>query len=64
MNQSQIIEQKLFRLNVNFVYEELLNQFVNNNGDCKLSTFWLISWGIICDPKNTGKSTFFFFLIS
>lgn len=52
---TELTQNKLFRVNVNFVYEELLNQFLNNNGDCKLSTFWLIGWGIICNPKNDGN---------
>jgi hypothetical protein len=32
----ELMQNKIFRVNVNFVYEELLNQFLNNNGECKL----------------------------
>ena len=45
---------RLFRLVVNFVYEELLNQFINNNGHCKDSTFLLINWGSILENSNDG----------
>ncbi len=35
MNNKQVgsITQKIFKNLVNFVYEELLNQFLNNKGD-------------------------------
>ena len=46
---------KIFRENLNFVYEELLNQFLNNNGYCKNSTFLLINWAVIFDDKIEGR---------
>ena len=52
------ITNKLFRQNVDFVYEEILSQFINNNGNCKSSTFWLINWGIIFDRRNDGIKSF------
>ena len=45
---------RLFRLVVNFVYEELLSQFLNNNGECKESTFLLINWTSIIENSNDG----------
>jgi|LakMenEpi03Aug12_release.lakeMendotaPanAssembly.Ray.scaffolds.fasta_scaffold5119049_1 hypothetical protein len=50
----QDVTNELFRQNVDFVYEEILSQFINNNGNCKSSTFWLINWGIIFDRRNEG----------
>ena len=44
----------LFKLLVNFVYETLLDQFINNNGECKYSTFSLINWNVLIDDKNEG----------
>jgi hypothetical protein len=38
----ELIQNKIFRVNVNFVYEELLNQFLNNNGECKLGKYFII----------------------
>ena len=46
---------KLFRQLVNFVYEELLNQFLNNNGDCKESTYLLLNWTSIVENSNDGN---------
>jgi hypothetical protein len=42
---------KICRLVLNFVHEELLNQFISNNGDCKESTFWLLK-SISSDGKS------------
>ena len=44
----------IFRHLVDFVYEELLDQFINNNGDCEYSTFRLINWSIITDKRFDG----------
>lgn len=46
---------KLFRFIVNFVYEELINQFINNNAECNSSAFWLINWNLISDKTVDGK---------
>ena len=46
---------RIFRFVVNFVYEELLNQFLNNNGECKESTYLLINWTSIVENSNDGK---------
>jgi hypothetical protein len=46
---------KLFKCNVNFVYEELIQQFINNNGNCDEATFFLINWGILFDYNNSNK---------
>ena len=35
---------KLFRFIVNFVYDELNTQFINNNGNCNSSTLQLINF--------------------
>ena len=50
---------KIFNCNVNFVYEELLNQFINNNGQCDSSTYYLINWHILIDSSNNSKIKFF-----
>ena len=49
---------KLFRLVVNFVYDELMNQFISNYGDCKSSTFCLINWDVIVNNRNSGNHYF------
>jgi hypothetical protein len=49
---------KLFRLVVNFVYDELLNQFIKNYGDCKSSTFCLINWDVLVNNRNSGNFSF------
>ena len=43
---------KIFKSNVNFVYDELIKQFINNKGNCLESTFCLINWGYILDSNN------------
>ena len=45
---------KVFRLLVNFVYEEILNQCTNENGECRETTYSLINWNILVDSKNKG----------
>jgi hypothetical protein len=45
---------KIFRHLLDFVYEELLNQFINNNGDCKDSTFRLVNWLNITNYSTNG----------
>ena len=38
---------KLFTFNVNYVYETIVNQFLNDNGNYDSSVFWIINWNII-----------------
>ena len=45
---------KVFRLVVNFVYEEILNQFIISNGQCSETTFSLINWNLLIGCKNKG----------
>jgi hypothetical protein len=45
---------KIFRYLLDFVYKELLNQFINNNGNCKCSTFQLINWSVITEKRTDG----------
>jgi hypothetical protein len=46
---------KLLKHNIDFVYEELVIQFLNKNGGCHESTFYLINWNFILDSnKNRG----------
>ena len=52
---SDQISNKLFRLLVDFVYKEVINDFIYNNGECKSSTISLINWSILFDKKNIGK---------
>jgi hypothetical protein len=57
--------QIIFRHLVDFVYKELIKQFLNNNGECVDSTFRLINWSVITDNLNYGiflKFKFYFFL--
>ena len=54
----QVVENysiKLFKCNVDFVYEALIQQFINNNGQCDEATFFLINWGILFDYNNSNK---------
>ena len=48
------ISNKLFKLLVEFVYKETLREFVNNNGECKISTTSLINWSILFDKNKMG----------
>jgi hypothetical protein len=43
---------KIFRHLLDFVYDELLNQFINNNGECEDSTLWMVN---LLDIKNDGN---------
>ena len=45
---------KVFRLLVDFVYKEVINEFINNNGECKNKNFTLINWSILFDKNNKG----------
>jgi hypothetical protein len=45
---------KLFRLVVDYVYKEIINEFINNNGSCSRATFTLINWSILFDKNNNG----------
>jgi hypothetical protein len=55
---------KIFRHLIYFVCEELLNQFINNNGDCNASTFRLINWSVITDKKIDGILKFKYLIIN
>ena len=46
----------LFRLVVDYVYKELLNEFINNNAVCKSSTFNLLNWSNLIENKDTGNN--------
>ena len=54
MENKKDLTEEFFRIIVDFVYEELLHQYINQKGNCKASTFWLINWNIIIDKKNDG----------
>ena len=43
---------EIMKLNLNYVYKELINEFVNNNGNCNDSTYNLINWNYILDSTN------------
>jgi len=53
---------EIIKLNLNYVYKELINEFVNNNGHCNDSTYNLINWHYILDTTNC--KSFLFILIS
>jgi hypothetical protein len=43
---------KLLKSTVNFVYNELIEEFINNNGLCKEATFTLANWSYLLDQAN------------
>ncbi len=43
---------KIIKLNLNYVYEQLINEFINNNGYCNNSTYNLFNWKYILDSTN------------
>ena len=63
MDSEDLYASSAFKLLVNFVYEEVYDQFINNNGVCKRSTYSLINWSFITDSENKGKQVIFLFLI-
>ena len=56
MDSEDLHASSAFRLVVNFVYEEIFDQFINNNGACKRSTYSLVNWSFITDSENKGTS--------
>ena len=40
---------------VDFVYKEVLNEFLTTNGNFNLSTFYLINWEILIDEKKQNE---------
>ena len=42
----------LLKSTVNFVYNELLDEFIKNNGKCKETTVYLANWSYLLDPAN------------
>ena len=47
---------KIFNYNVNYVYKELIHEFINYNGKCNDSTYYLINWEQILDSNNSMYS--------
>ena len=45
---------KLFPHLVDFVYKEMINEFLNKNGVCSESTFFLINWSVLIEKQNSG----------
>jgi hypothetical protein len=43
---------KIIKLNLNYVYEQLIHEFIKNNGYCNNSTYNLINWKYILDSTN------------
>jgi hypothetical protein len=43
---------KVLKLNVNFVYDKIIEQFINNNGNCNEATFSLLNWSHLLDTNN------------
>ena len=58
---------QLFKLIVDFVYDKILNQFIDEKGDCKESTYCLINWSVLTNNTKNGNHLlfcpFFFFQI-
>ena len=47
------ISIKLIKYNLNYVYQTLINEFINNKGNCNDSTYNLINWDYILDSDNS-----------
>jgi hypothetical protein len=43
---------KIINYNLNFVYKELIEEFIKQNGKCNNSTYNLINWDYIRDTNN------------
>ena len=54
------ISNELFKLIIDFVYKEIINQFINDDGECKATTFHLINWPILFENNNNGLLKFSF----
>ena len=54
LSESNDSTNELFKFTVNYVYEKIVSQFLNDNGNCDPSIFWLTNWNIICDNRNIG----------
>ena len=44
--------KEIIEFNLNYVYDELIQQFLNNNGHCNYLTYNLINWDYILDSNN------------
>jgi hypothetical protein len=44
---------KIIKYNLNYVYQELIIEFINNKGHCNDSTYNLINWEYILDSDNS-----------
>ena len=49
---------KICRLVLNFVHEEIIKQFIDKKGKCKESTFWLLK--CISNDGKFSRNSFFF----
>jgi hypothetical protein len=46
---------KIIKYNLNYVYHELINEFINNKGHCNDSTYNLINWEYILDSDKSTR---------
>jgi hypothetical protein len=43
---------EIIEYNLSYVYQTLIDEFVNNNGCCNESTYNIINWNYIIDSNN------------
>ena len=43
---------KILNFNLNYVYQQLIHEFLKQNGICNNSTYNLINWDYILDSNN------------
>ena len=51
----------VFRINLNYVYKEMIHEFISNGGICKESTYNLINWPYILRFSKCIVTKFQFF---
>ena len=43
---------RIIKYSLNYVYKELIYEFLNQNGHCNNSTYNLLNWDYILDSNN------------
>ena len=43
---------EILNFNLNYVYQQLIHEFIKQNGICNNSTYNLINWDYILDTNN------------
>ena len=47
---------EIIKFNLNYVYQELIDEFISNKGKCNNLTYNLISWDYILKSNNCMSS--------